>query len=169
MQEIGFAHETVRRRAPADHAPTGVLIDHILERHHAEHRRVIPDLVRLAAKVEAVHEGDPYVPDGLAGALDALFDTLSSHMRREELILFPAMRANLGELEGAIAVMRYEHDDHAAELAVIRSIAHDCVPPLHACRSWRALYRELDELLADIAEHVRLENAVLFPRFETGL
>jgi len=168
MQETATAQETNQPTARASGASTEALIDHVVER-HAECRRLLPVLVDLAAKVECVHEGDPAAPAGLAGAIDALLDDLAAHTSRDERVLFPAMRAGLGELEGAIAAMRYEHDDHVAEVAVIRSLAHGCVPPAHACRSWRTLYRELDDCLAEIEAQVRLENTALFPRFEAGL
>ena len=40
----------------------------------------------------------------------------------------------------------------------------DLVPPAEACTTWRALYLRLDELEAELMEHVHLENNVLFRR-----
>ena len=48
---------------PAD---TGALIGYILTRFHERHQRELSKLVRLAAKVEAVHSKNPEVPRGLA-------------------------------------------------------------------------------------------------------
>ena len=44
------------------------LIAHILERYHETHRRELPELIRLAEKVERVHASHPDVPAGLAEA-----------------------------------------------------------------------------------------------------
>jgi regulator of cell morphogenesis and NO signaling len=35
-----------------------------------------------------------------------------------------------------------------------------------ACRSWTALYTGLRKFADDLVEHIRLENEVLFPRYE---
>lgn len=35
-------------------------------------------------------------------------------------------------------------------------------PTEHACNTWRALYRGLDELRNDLMQHIHLENNVLF-------
>ncbi|HAF91528.1 MAG TPA: iron-sulfur cluster repair protein YtfE, partial [Pseudomonas sp.] len=35
-------------------------------------------------------------------------------------------------------------------------------PPAHACNTWRALYRGLEELRDDLMQHIHLENNILF-------
>ncbi|NNU82009.1 hypothetical protein HMH01_16345 [Halovulum dunhuangense] len=147
---------------------TGALIDHILTRYHAMHRQDLALLAPLADRVEQVHADDPDAPKGLARAIRALAREMEDHMAKEEMILFPAMRA--GGRPGIghpIAVMRAEHDDHAATIALIRRLTDDLTPPDHACGSWAALYGGTASLLDDLAAHVALENDVLFPRFET--
>lgn len=144
-----------------------ILTGHIEQRFHARHREQLPELVALAAKVEAVHAAAPDVPQGLAAALRQLLAELDMHMRKEELVLFPAMRSGgMPGIEHPIAAMRAEHDDHVRELAAIRRMAGELVLPADACRTWTALYQGLGEFLADFEEHVRTENEVLFPLFE---
>lgn len=153
----------------SDHVPaeTGPLIDHIIRRYHDTHRRQLPDLADLARKVETVHFGDPDVPEGLNRHLEGMVGTLEVHMKKEELILFPALRGGRTEgVEGPIAVMRADHDDHAADVATIRTLTADLTLPDGACRTWSALYDGLREFLDDLETHIRLENEVLFPRFE---
>jgi regulator of cell morphogenesis and NO signaling len=53
---------------PAGTSPE--LIDHILERYHAVHREQLPELIRMARRVEAVHRDHPAVPTGLADLLE---------------------------------------------------------------------------------------------------
>jgi len=102
---------------------TSELIDHILTRYHEVHRAELADLQPLAQKVETVHEDDPDVPRGLANALGVLAKEMEDHMVKEEMILFPAMRAGDGAgLECPIAVMCAEHDDHAEKIALIRQL-----------------------------------------------
>ncbi len=157
--------------APTAEAPTetGALIDHILSRYHERHRLELPGLLDLAEKVGRVHATDHQCPKDLAQSLTALGRELEGHMAKEEMILFPAMRAGGGAGIGSpVAVMRAEHDDHAEAIERIRKMTGNLTPPDHACGSWRALYAGLDRFLEDLAAHVALENHVLFPRFERG-
>jgi regulator of cell morphogenesis and NO signaling len=148
---------------------TGALIDHILTHYHEMHRADLASLVPLAERVEQVHADDPDAPTGLARALATLAREMEDHMAKEELILFPAMRAGGGAgIEHPIAVMRADHDDHAATIARIRKLTGDLTPPEHACGSWRSLYGGTATLLDELAAHIALENDVLFPRFETA-
>jgi regulator of cell morphogenesis and NO signaling len=155
---------------PETEAPqeTGALIDYILTRYHEMHRADLASLVPLAERVEQVHADDPTAPKGLARALGKLSREMEDHMAKEERILFPAMRAGGGPgIEHPIAVMRADHDDHAEDIALIRQLTNDLIPPEYACGSWRSLYGGTATLLDDLAAHIALENNVLFPRFET--
>ena len=150
-----------------DTLPVNELIAHIAARYQEVHRRDLPELIELARKVERVHEAAPDAPMGLADALDRIFLELDMHMQVEEKVLFTAMRQKIGgALAHPIAVMRGEHKDYAAELDKVQELAHDFVPPIGACGSWRRLYAGVAELCALLREQIRLENEVLFPRFE---
>lgn len=140
---------------------------YIESRYHARHREQLPDLAALAAKVEQVHADVPAVPAGLSALLQRLIGELEVHMKKEELILFPAIRRGgmLG-IENPIAVMRADHDDHGAEVARIRALTADLTLPEGACRKWTALYEGLEAFIDDLEAHVALENDVLFPQFE---
>lgn len=134
--------------------------------YHQAHRAQLPDLAALALKVERVHGKSPDAPLGLGALLERLIGTLEVHMKKEELILFPAIRRGGGPgIENPIAVMRADHDDHQTEVAQIRRLTHDLTLPEGACRSWTALYDGLGKFLSDLDAHIRLENDVLFLRF----
>ncbi|PWE31253.1 hypothetical protein DDZ14_13805 [Maritimibacter sp. 55A14] len=137
-------------------------------RYHAHHREQLPPLVDLAEKVETVHFGDKDVPEGLSDLLRRIIGEMEAHMKKEELILFPAIRiGGMPGIENPIAVMRADHDDHVQEVAEIRRLTHDLALPDGACRTWAVLYAGLAEFISDLEEHIRLENDVLFPQFET--
>ncbi|WP_415182208.1 hemerythrin domain-containing protein [Phaeovulum sp.] len=136
-------------------------------RYHAVHREQLPQLATLALKIEQVHAGAPDVPQGLGALLQHMIGELEVHMKKEELILFPAIRrGGMPGLENPIAVMRADHDDHQAEVAQIRALTNDLTLPAGACRTWTALYEGLAVFLDDLDAHIRLENEVLFPQFE---
>jgi regulator of cell morphogenesis and NO signaling len=145
---------------------TDGLIDMILTRFHETHRREIPELVKLARRVEAVHRDVPSVPVGLADLLQHIGKELESHMQKEEQILFPMMRSGGHPMiDGPISVMLVEHEDHGANLRRLEALTNDFTPPAEACTTWRALYTGARKLTDDVMEHIHTENNILFPRF----
>lgn len=148
-------------------APAGALIDHILERFHETHRREGPELARAAARLEAAHDPDPDWPRGLAALVDRITKDLVTHMAKEELVVFPRMRRGGGApLDRPLAVLHAEHDDHTEALRTLGRMTQGFEPPVSADADWRTLYADLARFASDLAEHVRFEDDVLFPRFE---
>lgn len=144
-------------------APTAELIDYILRRYHERHREEIPELIRLARRVEHVHAARPDCPAGLADHLDAMFQELLSHMMKEEQVLFPMLLAGReAEAQSPISMMRYEHDQHGEALARLEALTDDITAPADACNTWRALYAGLAKLREDLMQHIHLENNILF-------
>lgn len=144
-------------------APARELIEHILERFHARHREQLPELIRLARRVEQVHGNRPDCPNGLADHLSNMAQELESHMLKEEQILFPLLLEERQALAaGPISVMRFEHDQHGEALDEVVRLTDDITPPAGACNTWQALYRGLEELRQDLMQHIHLENNILF-------
>lgn len=143
------------------------LVDHIVARYHDVHRRDLPELLRLARRVEAVHRDHEAVPAGLADALAMAQDELESHMQKEEQIIFPAIRSGYqGSLFVPMKVMRHEHDGHGDIIRGLQMRCHGFDLPHDACRSWQALYTGVEKFVTELTEHIHLENNVLFPQFE---
>jgi regulator of cell morphogenesis and NO signaling len=143
---------------------TGALIDHIVTRYHEVHRAQVPELIRLARRVEAVHRDHPAAPRGLADLLTRIEWAMEDHMQKEEQGLFPMLRLGHGPAM-AMELMRDEHDDHGLSLAELEAITRGHEPPADACNSWRALYAGTARFADDLRRHIQLENEVLFPRF----
>lgn len=144
-------------------ASAAELIDHILHRYHARHREQLPELIRLARRVEQVHGDRPECPNGLADHLCAMLQELESHMLKEEQILFPLLaRGHAAMASGPISVMRFEHEQHGDALEGVINLTNDITPPPGACNTWQALYRGLEELRQDLMQHIHLENNILF-------
>jgi len=141
------------------------LIEFILYRYHETHRRELRELLQLARRVEQVHAGHPDVPKGLTEYLTALAAELDSHMRKEEAMLFPMIRAGNPMVAGPISVMEAEHEDHFAALKQLEAMTSNMEAPTGACGSWRALYAGLRKLSDDLKEHIHTENNILFPPF----
>ncbi len=97
--------------------------------------------------------------------MDALSQTLLDHLDKEEQGLFPMILSGRGGQPSAqVFALEREHEDVALALQKTRDLTTDLVPPAEACTTWRALYLRLDELEAEVMEHVHLENNVLFRR-----
>lgn len=150
-------------------APLAEIIDFIIVRYHDRHRAQLPELILQAEKVERVHANKPTVPKGLTKYLEALHEELSSHMMKEERILFPMIKNGLGQNAAApISVMEQEHDDAGDILEAIKGITDNVTPPPEACTTWRVLYNGINELIDDLMNHINLENNLLFPRALSG-
>ncbi|WP_309681451.1 iron-sulfur cluster repair protein YtfE [Polaromonas sp.] len=141
------------------------LVDHILTRFHEVHRQQLPELIRLARKVEQVHAAHESCPAGLADHLAAMQQELESHMQKEEQVLFPMLARGHGALATSpITVLRMEHDQHGVALQRLDALTHGITLPRGACNTWRALYLGLRTLHDDLMQHIHLENNILFDR-----
>lgn len=164
LDELGGLDGGAAAEAPDSPAE---LIDHILSRYHEVHRRELPELIRLARRVEAVHRSHEQAPAGLADSLEETQRELEQHMEKEEAILFPLMRqGGTPMIVHPVTRMRMEHDDHGERLRAIEELSHGGVLPQGACPTWAALYSGLRKFTDDLTQHIHLENNLLFPRFE---
>lgn len=151
-------------------APLSALVDHIQEHYHQHLYQELPRLGAMMAKVYTRH-GDrlPRVLGPLQASLDCLTEDLVHHMRREDVILFPAIVAAEEQhtpfaLRQAIGVMERDHARADELLAEMRELTGGYVPPEGACPTFRGLYFGLDDLEKRMHLHVHLENDILFPR-----
>lgn len=152
--------------------PLPVLIEHIVTVYHDRLREALPRLAEMAARVARVHGAKaPRLLDRLEAIVGELAADLGQHMRKEEEVLFPAIRALASgtapvmsvPLDSPILVMMREHDLAGELLAELRTITDGYTPPEWACATSRALYTGLEELEREMHVHVHLENNVLFP------
>jgi len=137
-------------------------VDHVLERYHATHRRQLADAAQLAAKVAARHET---FPSGLGGLIQAIEAELSSHMMKEERMLFPMIKNGMGRNAGMpIRVMMMDPEERGAGRGRLVAPTDNSPPPADACSSWQQLYADLKTFADDLNDHIELENTILFPR-----
>ena len=169
-EKVSAELAALRRDDAAPEAPdAATLIDHILTRYHAVHREQLPELVRMARRVEAVHAEHPDAPHGLADYLQTMEAELLEHREKEEQRLCPAIEAGVPGAQGPIGVMRDEHTGHGLQLERLEALTRQHTPPAGACNTWRALYAGTAQLSNDLISHIHLENNVLFPRFEAAV
>ena len=99
-------------------------------------------------------------------------------MLKEEQVLFPyilkmeeAVNQDspvptpfFGTVQNPVRMMMFEHDGAGEALKEMRTVSTDYAVPPDGCASFQALYQGLQELEADLHQHIHLENNVLFPR-----
>lgn len=151
------------------------LADYIVNTHHTYVRKSLPDIRGYAYKVAAVHgEFHPEVRE-VHRLVEDLAEELTSHLAKEENILFPYVKAlvsgeqitsacNFGSVANPIAVMEHEHDSAGEILRQIRALTHGYKVPADACASYNLLYKMLEEFETDLHTHIHLENNILFPK-----
>jgi regulator of cell morphogenesis and NO signaling len=176
LQAVDTAHDPSASDWTAQ--PLDALTHHIVGQHHAYVRRTTPQIGQWLDKVVAKHGPAHPEVDKIRALFTTLSEELSTHMLKEERILFPhleclvaaergesaGVRALRGSVEAPIRRMLAEHDDAGEALAKIRVLSSGYQPPEDACPTYRALYHGLAEFERDLHQHVHLENNILFPR-----
>jgi regulator of cell morphogenesis and NO signaling len=156
-------------------APLPALIDHILDTHHAYMKAQLPRVAALLAKVlqaHSDHHGE--MLRAVAAVYGPMKAELDGHLAKEEMVLFPLVRAldggaktgsfPCGSVQNPIRVMCMEHDSAGGALLELRRLTSDYTAPEDACNTFKALYFELADMERDLHRHIHLENNILFPR-----
>jgi regulator of cell morphogenesis and NO signaling len=155
-----------------------VLVDHIVSRHHASVRRALPQLLAHSRKIAQVHGAAHRELPRVAELVEAVAAEMTSHMMKEEQILFPyivalaaasaegrpAPRAPFGTVANPIRMMEAEHQSAGNALFEIRELTDGYQVPPDACGTYTACLKELEAFEQDLHTHVHLENNILFPR-----
>ncbi|WEK56009.1 MAG: iron-sulfur cluster repair di-iron protein [Candidatus Cohnella colombiensis] len=148
------------------------LIDHIVKNHHEYLRRTLPELAQYTLTIRDVHG---YLHPELA-EVNRLFmtmrDELMLHLPKEELEMFPAIMkldhhptaVQVEQCKQLIEALEDEHEACGVILKQIRALTNDYEIPEDACPTYQITFHKLQELEADLFQHIHLENNILFPR-----
>jgi regulator of cell morphogenesis and NO signaling len=150
------------------------LADHIERTHHVYLRAELRRLDTLTSKVAAVHGAKDPRLHGVRETFLALAEELSSHMMKEERVLFPLVRRletgdeapafGCGTLAHPMRQLELEHERADSALQRLRELTDGSVAPPWACNTYRALLDALAHLERDLHQHIHKENNILFPR-----
>ncbi|HRW43155.1 MAG TPA: iron-sulfur cluster repair di-iron protein [Flavobacteriaceae bacterium] len=158
--------------------PIDLLAEYIEKKHHRYVEEKIPVLRQFLDKLCRVHgERHPELLK-ISELFTASVGELASHMKKEELILFPfvkrMVKAKLGNeaiqspqfgtVENPIAMMMEEHDNEGQRFRDIAQLTDNYTPPADACNTYKVTYAMLDEFEKDLHLHIHLENNILFPK-----
>lgn len=159
--------------------PLRDLVRHIVERHHEYLKLEMPRLrARLNKMVDRHGERDERLLARLHPVYCDLQSEFELHMHKEEMALFPVIEAYaravetgspappppFGTVRNPIRMMEHEHDSALKAFKLMREITRDYVPADYACANFRAVFHSLEEMEADVIQHIHLENDILHPR-----
>lgn len=144
--------------------PTDALLVQIVERFHEGHRRDLAALIEQTRALDAAGAA-PALADALADFAEAL----EQHMFKEEARLFPMMEQGGNTLIGQlIDAMRAEHREHEDRVVALQALVDSLAAPGSAAPTAAQFRATFAALLVELAEHVRAEDEILFPRFARG-
>ncbi|HSC28277.1 MAG TPA: iron-sulfur cluster repair di-iron protein [Vicinamibacterales bacterium] len=187
MEELDAACAADQPGAPRFSAwDPPALVSYIVANHHTYVREAIATLTAHTAKIATVHgERHPELLE-IARIFESVAEEMTSHMFKEEQILFPFIiamdaaqqqgrpspQAPFGTVGNPIQMMEMEHESAGGAMARIRELTGGYAPPDDACATYRVCLQELQAFEVDLHTHVHLENNILFPkavRLENGL
>jgi regulator of cell morphogenesis and NO signaling len=154
------------------------LIDHITATHHVYVRQETVRIQQLLAKVTAKHGAKHPEVTRVQEVFSALSAELTSHLMKEENILFPYIvqlekatatglpkpRPMFGTVKSPIHMMELEHASAGEALRSLREDSNNFTAPEDACATFQASYLALRAFEADLHQHIHLENNILFPK-----
>ena len=154
------------------------LSDYIVNTHHKYVLEANDLIIQYSDKVANVHGHHYKEVVEINSLFHELVLELTSHMQKEENILFPYIKElalakknnakvaapGFGTIKNPINMMEQEHDGAGDIVKKIAELSNNFTPPEEACNTFRALYAKLEEYQNDIFEHIHLENNILFPK-----
>ncbi|MGZ8511370.1 MAG: iron-sulfur cluster repair di-iron protein [Chitinophagaceae bacterium] len=178
-QELQQADKNpVTRPLPYGDWSLDFLADYIVNTHHSYVKKALPEIRGYAAKVAQVHGAHhPELPAVLQ-LVEEINSELTSHMIKEEKVLFPYIKelvaaregktpiqgSQFGTVQNPINMMEMEHEMVGKNMEEIRTLTSNYALPEDACASYSLLFRMLDEFENDLHLHIHLENNILFPK-----
>ena len=158
--------------------PLDLLANYVEKTHHRYVEEKIPILNAYLEKLCKVHGARHPELFEITGHFKKSGGELASHMKKEELVLFPAIRKmvqakqtgskmekpHFGTVQNPIQKMMEEHETEGERFRQIDSLSGNYTPPEDACNTYRVTYALLQEFENDLHKHVHLENNILFPK-----
>ncbi len=151
------------------------MVDYIINTHHSYVKTSTPVLLEFLAKVAKVHGDSNPEAISIYNLFVEIADELSTHMEKEENILFPYIKqladkkinkndAPFGSIKNPINMMEHEHDSVGRLFDQIKTLSNNYTPPKGACTTYKVSYLKLEEFENDLHQHIHLENNILFPK-----
>ena len=150
----------------------GFLCDYIKNTHHKYVLKSLPDLIFYTRKIADVHGENHDELKKVATIFEQINFELMQHLKKEEEILFPAIKDFIGSgssgsksiISSEIARMKNEHEFAGGAMDKINELTNHYQLPADACNSYRLTFNLLEKFEDDLHIHVHLENNILYPK-----
>lgn len=181
MEELRKSTRTVQLPPglPFDRWNVDFLIDYIINVHHYYIRENFPSLGKQLQHFAGDHQKKFPVYTTLVSEFEKLQKDLLPHIIQEEESIFPYLRQVAHAYEGKDSyarllvktlrrpLARMINDDHKILMETMqkfRQYTANYSHPENACASHKVVLSRLRDMDNDLAQHVYLENEVLFPK-----
>jgi len=158
--------------------PINLLADYIEKRHHKYIEEKTPILKQYLEKICIVHGHKHSELFQIKDLFNQSAGELATHMKKEELMLFPFVRKmihakeknlrvenpNFGTIQNPIQMMMHEHNAEGEIFRKIDALSGNYNPPVDACNTYKVTFALLKEFETDLHLHIHLENNILFPK-----
>lgn len=152
--------------------PLSKLVDHIVNTHHAYMHSNLPELSRLTTVTLRAHGANHRELTKVHKLFHTIKMDLEQHLIAEEETIFPLIKeyektgdqATLAKLTQEIEQLEAEHVGAGSILKEIRAVTSNYQLPADACATFAKTYERIQEMEADLFEHIHLENNILHPR-----
>ncbi|MCB0477845.1 MAG: iron-sulfur cluster repair di-iron protein [Crocinitomicaceae bacterium] len=149
------------------------LSEYIVSKHHTYTKETMEQILPLINKVARVHGDWKAELVKINNHFISLHTELTTHMMKEENVLFPYIvqlsrglvaESPFGSIEYPIKNMELEHDVAGDLILRIEELSDNYTLPEGACNSYTVVYKLLREFQDDLMQHIHLENNILFPK-----
>jgi regulator of cell morphogenesis and NO signaling len=134
--------------------------------------KTLPELVFYTQKIADVHGAHHPELIEVASLFTRINEELLQHLKNEEDVLFPAIRA--AEISASPQVkstiisevtrMQGEHEFAGGAMDKINVLTKNYLIPADACNTYRVALKLLEQFEDDLHIHVHLENNILYPK-----
>jgi regulator of cell morphogenesis and NO signaling len=148
------------------------LCDYIQNTHHKYVLKTLPELLFYTQKLASVHGGNHPELHQIAGLITSINEELHKHLKKEEEVLFPAIKKAMKEnseetravIKSEIARMAGEHEFAGGSMDQVNQISFNYSVPADGCNTYHVGFKLLHEFEDDLHNHVHLENNILYPK-----
>lgn len=158
--------------------PLDLLADYVEKTHHRYVEEKTPLLKQFLDKLCKVHGEQHAELFEIRDLFFASAQDLASHLKKEELMLFPFIKNMVkakieglaipeppfGSVENPVNMMKHEHTVEGERLRKIAEITDEYTPPADACNTYKVTFAMLQDFENDLHKHIHLENNILFPK-----
>jgi regulator of cell morphogenesis and NO signaling len=155
------------------------LTDYIVNIHHEYLKKALPQLLDYIIRFAEGHRKKFAYLDEAQQIVNQLIRYMMPHLQQEEEVIFPYIRriAHAYSSKESYAsllvrtlrkpvedIMHHEHAMVLKSILRLRTLTDNYTTPENSCISHKVTFHKMKEVDNDLAQHMHLENEILFPK-----